>query len=135
MMLTRCYNLNNPAYPDYGGRGITVCERWRYSFLDFWEDMGTCPPGLTLERRDNNASYTPENSEWATRKRQAQNRRSSVMVTYQGETHCLKAWAEKLGLRYKLLWRTINEHGIAPPLAFTLPQSPYSPRPKKKEEP
>jgi hypothetical protein len=71
----RCSNPRNRDYPYYGGRGITVCERWRTSFLAFYQDMGARPsPELTLERVDNDAGYFPENCVWATRAQQTANR-------------------------------------------------------------
>ncbi len=69
----RCLNPNNPNYSRYGGRGITICDRWM-TFANFLEDMGERPEGLTLERRDTNSNYEPTNCYWATRKTQSQNR-------------------------------------------------------------
>jgi hypothetical protein len=76
-MIRRCIDANNKDYKNYGARGITVCERWIESFDSFLADMGERPKGLTLDRKDNDGHYCPENCEWATRLQQCHNRRNS----------------------------------------------------------
>lgn len=76
-MRDRCGNPNNAYYHCYGGRGIKVCERWLNSFKNFIEDMGRRPFGLTLERRNNDGDYEPENCKWATWKEQNNNHRKA----------------------------------------------------------
>ena len=77
-MITRCYNSRRASFKNYGGRGIKVCEQWLgvSGFENFLADMGERPRGLTLDRRDNDGDYTPDNCRWATRAHQNQNRRN-----------------------------------------------------------
>jgi hypothetical protein len=77
-MKQRCYYAKHKFYPRYGGRGITVCKRWRDSFEAFLKDMGIRPSGKTLDRKDNDGNYNPRNCRWATRKQQRTNQSKKV---------------------------------------------------------
>lgn len=101
----RCLCPTCHAYPYYGGRGITVCEEWRNSFEVFrdWAYANGYRSGLTIDRINVNGNYEPDNCTWVTRRAQANNRRSNVLLTYNGETHNLMEWAEKLHKNYKTL--------------------------------
>lgn len=96
-VLSRCDSPSNPQFYLYGGRGITVCERWR-RFENFLEDMGEAPDGLWLERKDNNKGYSPDNCVWATPKEQANNRRTTRRILFQGETYSLTELAVLAGM-------------------------------------
>lgn len=93
-MINRTENPNYAQFKHYGGRGISVCERWRNSFVNFLEDMGDRPsPRHSLDRIDNNGHYCKENCRWATREQQSNNRRSNVYLTVNGETKSLVEWS------------------------------------------
>jgi hypothetical protein len=97
-MASRCNNPNHSAYRDYGGRGIKICERWK-KFENFYEDMGDKPPGMTIDRIDNDGDYSPSNCRWVTSKEQSRNKRSNVWVTFNGKTMTVADWARETGLR------------------------------------
>lgn len=96
-MLTRCRNPKVPNFNHYGGRGITVCDRW-LEFEHFYADMGECPEGFSIDRIDVNGNYDPNNCRWATRKEQANNTRSNVYIEFEGLRLTRTQWEEKLGL-------------------------------------
>ena len=110
LMMQRCYNHNHPFYKNYGGRGIKVCERW-HTFENFYEDMGERPLGMTLDRKDNDGDYCKENCRWATREEQANNRRSNVWYTHEGETKTIAQWAHFLGMRDGTLRQRLKKNG------------------------
>lgn len=97
-MLSRCNNPQNSQWEDYGGRGITVCERWMV-FENFLEDMGPPPtPRHTLDRCNNNGNYEPNNCRWATYLEQGRNTRRNTTFTINGKTRCMSEWSEITGL-------------------------------------
>lgn len=102
-MRRRCNDAGHQHFEHYGERGISICDRWS-DYDNFFVDMGPRPEGLTLERDDNSKGYSPENCRWATHVEQCSNRRSNVVITWQGQTKTLKQWAEILGFPYKTMW-------------------------------
>lgn len=107
-MLNRCYVPSNTSYPSYGGRGITVCDRWR-DFKAFIEDMGEAPSSNhSIDRIDSNGNYSPDNCRWATRTEQARNTRTNRLLTYQGETLTMIEWAKRLGVSYHALFARLK---------------------------
>ncbi len=96
-MKQRCRNPNSTGYALYGARGIQVCERWN-KFANFLADMGEAPDGMTIERIDNNGHYEPNNCRWATLTEQNRNQRTNRLITIDGETLCVTAWAERFGI-------------------------------------
>jgi hypothetical protein len=94
-IIQRCSNPNSSAFKYYGGRGITVCGRWR-QFTEFFADMGERPPGMSIERIDNDKGYSPENCTWATPTEQAANRRCTVFLEHDGIRKPLTEWAKEL---------------------------------------
>lgn len=97
LMKQRCLNPNAPDYDKYGGRGITVCERW-LSFANFFADVGERPQGKTLDRVNNDVGYEPGNCRWATLVEQQANRRNTKTLTYKGETLPVSEWARRANM-------------------------------------
>lgn len=95
----RCFNSNCQAYSYYGGRGITMCERWSKSFAAFLEDMGPRPSRYhEIDRINNNGNYEPDNCRWATRIDQANNKRNSVFLVFNGRRQTAIQWSRELGI-------------------------------------
>ena len=110
LMKGRCFNPTNKSFSQYGGAGITVCERWLV-FENFLADMGQKPPQHTLERIDNTKGYAPDNCRWATVTDQANNRRTNVLISYAGKTLTLAQWARETGVNYKNLFYRVRMAG------------------------
>lgn len=99
-MLDRCENPNVKEFPFYGGRGITVCERW-HNFPNFLQDMGPKPTRKhSIDRTNNSLGYYGENCKWVNASTQARNRRSNINVLINGKTMCLLDACNHLGLKY-----------------------------------
>ncbi len=115
MMLQRCYNQKHDSYPDYGGRGIVVCERWKGpdGLPNFVADMGRRPSKkYKIDRIDNDGPYSPENCRWATEAQQQRNTSRNVNLTWDGRTMCAKDWAKEKGISYQTLLYRVVKWGI-----------------------
>lgn len=119
-MLSRCRNVNHKSYPNYGGRGITVCERW-LTFQNFEADMGARPEGRTLDRIDNDGPYAPHNCRWATRQEQSSNRRNSIFVDCDGERVTLREYCRRKSLTYRPIVKRIQSRGWPIAAALSIP--------------
>jgi hypothetical protein len=98
-MIERCVNKSHKAYSLYGGRGITIDDKW-FNFEGFFEDMGEAPDGKSLDRIDNDLGYSKENCRWATPVQQARNRRTTAYVVLNGEKISLAEACQRLGIKY-----------------------------------
>jgi hypothetical protein len=123
-MKYRCLNANSTGHDNYGGRGIIICDRWldpENGFADFLIDMGPRPSlEHEIERKNNDGNYCPENCKWATRTEQGRNKRNNVMLTYNGKTQCVTAWAEELGMNPGSLYTRLR-NGMTTEAALTTP--------------
>ena len=109
-MHLRCGNPNATGYANYGGRGINVCDRWSGpdGYAQFLADMGDRPPGHTLDRADNDGPYDPDNCRWATVADQLRNRRTSVLITFNGVTRSASEWAAEIGTHRNNILRRLR---------------------------
>jgi len=119
-MWNRCTYPIDKSWHLYGERGVRVCLEWR-SFAYFLHSMGERPSGKTLDRRDPNGHYTPENTRWATSREQARSRANNYKVEWQEETLCLRDWAERLAINHTTLHRRLRDYGWTVEQAFTTP--------------
>jgi len=101
----RCFNPNHRGYKNWGGRGITMCEKWRDDFPAFRQDMGPCPEGYELDRHPNNdGNYEPGNCRWASHTENNRNKRDSLFLTCHGQTKPFMEWCEAVGLSHSTVW-------------------------------
>jgi len=108
-MISRCENVNNSDFANYGGRGIRVCERWRESFEAFFADMGPRPTaGHSVDRVDVNGNYVLDNCRWSTQRQQQRNRRNNRWITAHGITLTLAEWSERTGIRPGVILRRLK---------------------------
>lgn len=110
-MRHRCEYEKHESYPNYGGRGIKVCDRWK-NFTDFLIDMGPAPAGYTLERHDNHGDYTKENCTWWPKRLQQINTRRNIRLEYQGQEWCLKRLCEKLNQNFSNVRYRYQQQGL-----------------------
>ena len=110
--IDRCTNAKNNSYPRYGAAGIGVCDEWRQSFRAFFAHIGPRPSPLhSIDRIDGTKGYKPGNVRWATKKEQGENRKTSRLLTINGETHCLSEWARRYGIHRDTVQRRMDKHG------------------------
>ena len=130
-MKERCYREKHKSYPEYGGRGITICEEWKNSYVAFrdWAlangyDENAEYMVCTLDRIDVNGNYEPSNCRWVSMKVQCNNKRNNHTLTYNGETHTIAEWAEITGIQHCTLSRRLKkgwsvEKTLSTPLRLT----------------
>lgn len=129
-MLTRCTNQRNHKYPEYGGRGIRVCDRWR-DFSAFLLDLGPRPEGTSLGRIDNDGNYEPGNCAWQSITSQARNKRSTAVFDYQGIVATIPEHCERMGLKASTVRSRVYTYGWPINKAFEEPPRSWGGNRKK----
>jgi hypothetical protein len=120
MMMKRCYNKKDKRYSRYGGRGILVCKRW-HNVNNFIADMHpSYEEGKSIDRKNNDKGYSPENCRWASQKQQNRNYSRNVILEYDGKSMCIKEWSEETGINYGTLWDRLKQ-GWSTERALTIP--------------
>jgi len=125
LMRRRCSNKRDIGYPLYGGRGITVCDSWKYSFKNFITDMGRAPSSShSIDRIDSNKGYCKENCRWATPKEQANNTSRNKFIVYKERRLTLAQWCEELSLPYSTINARLTAYKWSVDEAFNTPIRP-----------
>lgn len=106
----RCYVKDDPAYHNYGGRGIEMCDEWKDSFINFseWAYSNGYNDSLTIDRIDNNEGYNPENCRWADYYQQSNNRRYNRIISYEGKDQTLAEWCREKNISYGTIWARLK---------------------------
>jgi len=113
-MKARCYSECNKNHGKYHENNIQVCNRWKYSFENFLNDMGYCPEGYSLDRINNNGNYEPSNCRWTDDLKQSNNRGEfNLIYTYKGESKTLKEWSKILNIKYTTLYMRITRQNLS----------------------
>lgn len=98
-MMSRCYREKDVSYPFYGGRGIKVCDAWHdIEAFEAWVEEHPYFNGATIDRIDTNGDYEPSNCKWSTMHEQCKNRRNSIIIKHNGESHNITEWAKITGI-------------------------------------
>jgi len=120
-MISRCTNKKVKEWDNYGGRGITVCERWLNSFEAFLEDMGERPKRHTIERLNNAKGYYKENCSWEIMSVQNRNKRNNRLISFNNKTQCLMDWSIELNIPYSCLQQRLDTLNWSIEEALTTP--------------
>jgi len=122
-IIARCERPSSISYQYYGAKGVTVCERWRHSFEAFLEDMGPRPNGMSIDRINSTGNYEPGNCRWATITEQNNNKSDTRLITFNGKTMNMSAWAKEIGTSPSSLHSRIAYMGMSIEDALTIPFS------------
>jgi len=118
-MRKRCGNPQCKSFKNYGGRGIKVCPRWD-SFENFLSDMGECPPKMSIDRKNNDGDYTPNNCHWTDFVTQMNNTRTNVLIRFNSKTMTVKQWSRELGIPYHRIYQRLFRLSWSVKRAFEL---------------
>ena len=126
-MKSRCTNPNRPKYRRYGGRGITICPEWQNDFQAFydWAIENGYRDDLSIDRKDNDGDYCPENCRWITMAEQASNKSTNHLITHAGITLTMAEWARKMNVNREVLKDRICRYGWSVERALTTPVRPH----------
>lgn len=118
----RCHRKSDPKFPIYGGRGLVMCDLWRGSYAEFFKHMGLCPnPLWTLERKNPDDGYNPDNCCWASRTTQANNIRGLPKFDFRGRRMTIAEIAREEGIKKCTLWSRVNKQGMTVEVALAKP--------------